>query len=417
MSVTKRRPRALVIGAGIGGLTAALALEAAGWDVHVHERATALEPVGSGLGIAPNALRALDTLGLGDEVRAVAAVQGEGGLRRPSGRWLARTSGEAIARTFGDPLAVVHRAELVALLAGHLRPGALHTGSELRVLDAGDPGHAATHPADPGRPAVVSRPDGSRLDAELVVAADGIHSPVRGLLFPDHPGPRYSGFTTWRTVIPTPERAPGPLGEVWGAGSLTGVLPLPHGRTYLYAAAVAPAGTRAEDGDERADLLRRFGHWCAPLPDLLGAARPELVLRNDVHEMTTPLPAFHSGRVALVGDAAHAMTPFQGQGACQAIEDAVVLAHALGTTASLAAALSAYSAARLPRATDVVRRSARVARAVAVRSRAGVALRDAAFLLAGQLPESAVVRGAAPTFDWRPPTLPGNVTGKATASA
>ncbi|SEM23032.1 FAD-dependent monooxygenase [Streptacidiphilus jiangxiensis] len=403
MSEAQHRPHALVVGAGIGGLTAALALQAAGFHVGVHERAAALEPVGSGLGIAPNALRALDTLGLGDEVRGVATVQGEGGLRRPSGRWLARTSGEGIARTFGDPLAVVHRAELVALLAAHLRAGALHTGSALRVLDPGDP-------ADPDRPAVAVTPDGSRLAAELIVSADGIHSPTRSLLFPEHPGPRYSGFTTWRTVIPRPERAtgrrPGPLGEVWGAGALTGVLPLPDRRTYLYAAALAPAGERAADGDERAELLRRFGAWCAPVPELLTAARPELVLRNDVHEMTTALPAFHRGRVALLGDAAHAMTPFQGQGACQAIEDAVVLAHALRATPTLADALRAYSAARLPRATDVLLRSSRVARAVAVHSRPGVLLRDTALALAGLLPESAVVRGMAPTFDWHPPTLP-----------
>jgi 2-polyprenyl-6-methoxyphenol hydroxylase-like FAD-dependent oxidoreductase len=387
---------AVVIGAGIGGLAAATALAAAGWRVEVHERAAALEPVGSGLGMAPNALRALDRLGLGDEVRRMATMQGAGGLRRPNGRWLARTSAESLARAFGDPLAVVLRPALVALLAERLPKGALRTDSELRLLDAGTA----------ERPALLAGPDGERR-ADLVVAADGIHSPARTLLFPEHPGPRYSGFTTWRTAIPTPGE-PVPLGETWGRGALTGVLPLPGERVYLYAAALAPAGERARDGDERAELLRRFGTWCAPRPALLAASAPDQVLRSDVHEMATALPAFHRGRTVLLGDAAHAMSPFQGQGACQALEDAVVLAHALRAAvgppgSGLEAALLDYSAARLPRTTEVVRRSAQVARAIAVRSRAGVALRDLGLTLAGHLPERTMIRAAAPMVDWRPP--------------
>ncbi|MGW7008516.1 FAD-dependent oxidoreductase [Streptomyces sp. NPDC054933] len=376
---------AVIIGAGIGGLTAAIALHRRGWHVTVLERARALEQVGSGLAVAPNALRALDTLGIGSEVRALAVRQGGIGLRRASGRWLARTDLAWIERTFSDPVAILPRPQLVELLAHRLPPGALRTSAKARVIDPG----AADRPARVHTSTDEYEPD-------LVVAADGVHSATRAALFPHHPAPCYSGFTTWRIVIPTPAQ-PIPFGETWGRGAVTGVMPLPDQGLYIYAAAIAPAGQTALDGDERAELMRRFGGWCAPLPDLFAAASPEHVLRNDVYEIVDPLPAYHAGRVALLGDAAHAMTPFQGQGACQAIEDAVVLAHDPD--------LARYSAARLPRATDAVARSRRVARAVAISARPAVLLRDLTLALTGCLPQRMLIRTAAPTYDWYPPTV------------
>ena len=374
---------ALVIGAGIGGLTAAIALRRTGWNVTVLERAHALEQVGSGLAVAPNALRALDTLGLGGTVRALAVRQGRIGLRRPSGRWLVRTDLAWMERAFGDPVVVLPRPQLVSLLADRLPADALRTSANARVID----------PGAEDRPARVHTST-EEYEPDLVVAADGIHSATRTALFPNHPAPRYSGFTTWRTVIPAPEQ-PVPLGETWGRGAVTGIMPLPDQRLYIYAAAIVPAGQTAPDGDERTELLRRFGRWCAPLPDLFAAAAPEHVLRNDVYEIADPLPTYHAGRVALLGDAAHAMTPFQGQGACQAIEDAVVLAHDPD--------LARYSAARLPRATDAVVRSRRVARAVAISARPAVLLRDLALALTGRLPPRVLIRTVTPTYDWYPP--------------
>ncbi|GAA4868587.1 FAD-dependent monooxygenase [Kitasatospora terrestris] len=379
--------RAVVIGAGVGGLASALALHRRGWEVTVHERAASLDPVGSGIGIAPNALRALDVLGVGDAVRRRAAIQGLAGLYRPDGRRLAVTDTERIHRAYGDPLVVLHRAELVGILAGALPDGTVRTGTEVRVVDPGGDG-------PDGAPARLFGPDGESA-AALVVAADGIRSGARELLFPDHPGPVYSGFTSWRTVVAAPGE-PRRVGETWGRGALTGVIPLADGRVYLYAAALAAPGGRAADGDERAELARRFGSWCEPVPELIGAAEAGRVLRHDVWDLVRPLPAFHGGRVALVGDAAHAMTPFQGQGACQAIEDAVVLAW----ESERGDGLAGYSAARVRRTTEVARRSRRVGRAVAMR-RSG--LRDALLRAAGRLPEAALVRGAAPMVDWRPP--------------
>ncbi|MFO7253062.1 MAG: FAD-dependent oxidoreductase, partial [Actinomycetes bacterium] len=296
---------AVVIGAGIGGLTAAVALERRGWRVTVCERAPRLEPVGSAVAIAPNAIAALESLGLGDAVRDRSVMQGDAGIRRADGRWLNRTRAEVIVERYGRPIVLLMRAELVGLLADRLAPDALRLGTVVRR-------------ADPATGRVET--DAGDLDADLVVAADGIDSAIRAQLFPGHPGPVYTGHTSWRIVVPRPP-GPCPYGEVWGRGLLSGAAGLTGDRIYCYFTAPAPEGATAPD--ERAELARLFAGWPDPIPRLIAAAEPETVIRTDLRCLDTPLPAYHAGRIALIGDAAHAMTPHLGQGACQAIEDAV----------------------------------------------------------------------------------------------
>ncbi|GAA2709823.1 MULTISPECIES: FAD-dependent monooxygenase [Streptomyces] len=394
MPVPASAPRAVVIGGGIGGLTAAAALHHDGWAVTVLERAAALEPVGAGIALAPNAQRALDTFGAGDAVRALSAWQSDGGLRLPGGRWLSRTDGEAAAARFGGPVALVHRADLAALLAARLPDGSVRTGAPAALAD----------PGGAGRPARVTTPGGD-LEAELVVAADGIHSATRAVLFPGHPAPRYTGATVWRFVVPAPG-APFTPHETWGRGRIWGTVPLPGGRVYVYAQANAPRRA-ASPGGEHAQLRRLFGDWHHPVPDLLDTVDPAAILRNDVHAMTAPLPAHHRGRVAVVGDAAHAMPPNIGQGGCQAVEDAVVLAHVLaGCGDDVTAALEEYTRLRLPRTTAVVRRAERVARLTRLSSPAACALRAVAVTTADRLGPRTVLRSLDGVADWCPPTRP-----------
>ncbi|MFC9057645.1 FAD-dependent oxidoreductase, partial [Streptomyces sp. NPDC057074] len=172
-----RTRRAVVIGGGIGGLTAAVALHQDGLRVTVLERAASLRPIGAALSLSPNALRALDVIGLGDEIRDLAAWQGDGGLRTPGGRWLSRSSAEAAAARFGGPLVLLHRAVLIDRLSERLPPDAVRTAADAMLAD----------PGDHDRPARVRTADGE-WEADLVVAADGIRSAVRRTLFPDHPG-------------------------------------------------------------------------------------------------------------------------------------------------------------------------------------------------------------------------------------
>jgi 2-polyprenyl-6-methoxyphenol hydroxylase-like FAD-dependent oxidoreductase len=391
MPVPRKAAHAVVVGSGIGGLTAAVALRQHGWQVTVLERAASLEPVGAGIGLAPNSQRALDVVGLGDEIRGLAAWQGSGGMRTPAGRWLSRIDSAAAAERFGGPLVLVHRATLIDRIARRLPEGTVRTGCPGELADAGIAG---------GRPARVRTPDGD-IEADLVIGADGIHSAVRRALFPAHPGPAYSGMTTWRVVVPAPEQPFEPH-ETWGPGSLWGTQPLKDGRIYAYAAAIAPRGGKAADG-EKAELLRRFGDWHDPVPGVIAAAAPQSVLRNDVHHMIRPLPAYHRGRTVLLGDAAHAMAPTLGQGGNQAIEDAIVLAHHTATGLDLGAGLAAYSAERLPRTATIVRKSAQVARLMSLSSAPAVAVRDALMSTVSRLGPGLVLRTFDGIADWQPP--------------
>lgn len=414
-------PHALVLGAGIGGLAAAVALGDRGWSVTVLERAPVLEPVGAGIGVAPNGLRALDALGLGDAVRARRSWDGAGGLRTPSGRWLARTTQDAAAERFGDPIVLLTRSALVELLRSRLPDGVtLRTGVRATVTDPGADDRRATvglvsvdapldAPVDAAEDGVSA--DGAEgtaggagvpetLGADLVVAADGIHSATRRALFPAHPAPRYAGFTTWRFVTEAPAGRFAPH-ETWGRGRIWGTQPLPDGRVYAYASAVAPAGHRAPGG-ERELLGRLFGRWHAPLPELIGALPEASVIRTDVHHMTDPLPAHHRGRTVLLGDAAHAMAPNIGQGGNQALEDAVVLGRFAGPSDDVVAAAAAYTAERLPRTTAVVRRAARAARMTTLTSVPACLLRNTALAAAARTPQAAL-RAMDGIADWRPP--------------
>ncbi|MEV4378824.1 FAD-dependent oxidoreductase [Streptosporangium sp. NPDC049644] len=376
---------AAIIGAGIGGLTAAVALQRRGWQVTVFERAASLEPVGSGLAVAANALRALDTIGAGDEIRGLSAIQGAGGLRRSDGRWLAKTSTEAVsARNGGDFGVLLRRADLVTALSARLTSGTVRLNTEVTGVDA-----------DSGLVTFA----GGRTEADLVVGADGIHSPVRSTLFPAHPAPSYSGVTAWRLLVPAPG-IPGQAYESWGRGKVFGVMPLAGDTAYCYATDTVPAG--GGGGDQSAELRRLFAEWHSPIPELLAAATPERVLRNDVHHLATPLPAMHRGRVALLGDAAHAMPPNLGQGACQAIEDAVVLAHVVGDGET--GRLADYTAARLERTSRIVARSAAVCRVTRLRNPLAVRLRDTMTALSWRIAPSRANGAMDEVLGWTPPS-------------
>ena len=388
------RARAVVIGAGIGGLAAAAGLCAAGWDVTACERAGSLEPVGVALALAPNGLRALDAIGAGDALRALAVPQ-ELGIRRCDGRWLMRsTSGRMVSDRFGDPVILLPRAAVIDALAARVPGGVLSLATEVTSVESGL-GNKAAAPCDVATTA-------GQLDADLVVAADGIGSGTRSALFPGHPGLRYAGFTTWR-LLTGPVTGQVPMAESWGRGTVFGVMPLADGRVYCYAAAPADPGARA--GDELAELVRLFGRWHEPIPGLLAITRSQDVLRHDVAELAAPLPSFHRGRAALLGDAAHPMTPNLGQGACQALEDAAVISWLAAGTGpdAVTGMLARYTAARLPRTTDVVRWSRRAATMTTWAWPPAVAFRNTVARLTGRLAPGAALRGLAAIYGWQPP--------------
>ncbi|MFC0198337.1 FAD-dependent monooxygenase, partial [Microbacterium arthrosphaerae] len=361
--------RAAIIGAGIGGLCTAIGLARAGADVTVFERAEVLKPRGSGLSIFGNGLAALDALGAGDAVRAISgsgATASRAGQRTPDGSWLATIPAAGVGE-----LRIVHRADLHEQLVALLPPGALRLGV------------AVTAVADGGRRVEFADASGTAAgEFGLTVAADGLRSAVRRS-WPGDRGIRYSGYSTWRGVTDRPVDLRGEAGETWGRGLRFGLAPLADGRVYWFGVATMPEGAAIDD--EFGEVRRLFGHWHAPIPELLDATDPEGVFRLPIHDLAGPLPTFRQERCVLLGDAAHAMTPDLGQGAGQAMEDAATLAALLapfvraGTapTAGIDDALAEYDRLRRARTQPLARRARMLGRVAQARSAVGSGLRDA----------------------------------------
>lgn len=373
---------AVVVGAGIGGLSTAIGLHRTGWEVTVLERAAVLGPVGAGLVLQANGLRCLDALGLGAVVREQGHVDVSAGTRRADGRWLARIEAGELERVLGTSAIGIHRAALHEILLAALPDGVVVTGAQVVAVNAdGD----VTYQYQ-GRQV--------RTNADLVIGADGIRSTVRRLLWPDAAAPVYIGVTAWRGVTPAWD---GDLVVAisWDRGAEFGMVPLTDGRVYWFAATNAAPG--APTGDERARVRARFGGWHDPIPALITATGT--VLRDDLACLDEPLPTYVKGRVALLGDAAHAMTPNLGQGANQALEDAVTLASLAGRPDGLAA----YDQQRRPRSQQVAKASRAIGRfGQQLDNPIAVAARNTIMRLT---PPRLALRSMARYADWRPPPL------------
>jgi 2-polyprenyl-6-methoxyphenol hydroxylase-like FAD-dependent oxidoreductase len=380
---------AVVVGGGIGGLAAAIGLRLIGWEVTVVERASVLADAGAGISLHANGIRALDALGVGEAVRAAARPQYTGGTRVPGGGWLSRMDGTALERELSTPIAGIPRAALHHLLRAALPSECLVTGAEVTSVDRSDPSRVRIPLGD------------AVLETDLLVAADGVGSRLRAQLFPQHPGPAYSGSTVLRAITEHPVGLATDFELTWGRGAEFGHIAFADGRAEWHAVLNSPPGVRHTDALDA--MRRRFGTWHEPIPALLDATRPDAVLHHDIHELVTPLPAFTAGRIALLGDAAHAMTPNLGQGACQALEDAAVLAAALATEPTVASALARYDAERRPRTQSVARAARQAGRlGQQLTHPLAVAARNTALRLA---PSRATVRTILRHADWTPPVL------------
>lgn len=350
--------RALIAGAGIGGLSAALCLARDGFEVTLFERADTFEEVGAGLQISPNASAILRRLGVLERLRAAALAPHATRVRRASdGATLAVLPLDDAERRWGAPYLLAHRADLQrALLAAVAEvPGiALRTGAT--VTDFSTRCDAVT----------ISVADSATASGDLLICADGVRSRLRDKLL--GPGKRAAGprRTAWRALVPPGAVAPEMLraeSSLWlGPGAHVVHYPL-RGGTVVNVVAVLDAGpdvpllegTWSIPGDP-AFLQHRFSAWAEPLRDLIAAA-PDWRIWPLVERV--PLARWTSGRVALLGDAAHPMLPFLAQGAAQAIEDAAALGQALASVPDVEPALAAYQAMRRGRADRVQRESRR----------------------------------------------------------
>ena len=325
-------PRIVIVGGGIAGLTAAVALARRGLAAEVYERAPALREVGAGVGLWPNALTALESIGLSGSLARLTVPVTEQGVRRSGGSWLMRFPGELMTRRWGAGFVLVHRAELQQLLAAGLDPAAIHLGARCTGFTEGPDG------------VTVRFADGRETVADVLIGADGVHSVIREQLLGSAPL-RYRGYTSVRSVTPAGS-VPAPAGsaETWGRGARFGLGPTGGGRIIWWATWNAAEGG-TEDGDTAAWLRKLFGSWHDPIPAVIDATPGTALVRTDIYDRR-PARTWGRGRAILLGDAIHPMTPDLAQGACQAIVDATCLATCLAGTRDTRAAAREYQRRR-----------------------------------------------------------------------
>ncbi len=333
-----KRMKITIVGAGIGGLTAALALHRAGHHVSILESANRLEPVGAGIVLAPNAVRILHELGVS---------AGPFGHQLRKATILTASGIEISAMEFHRSLASVgqvlafHRAELhAALLEALPRNVTLRLGCPfVKVATGGE---------------------------DVLIGADGINSAVRQCMSGSQ-SVRYSGYTCWRAVLPDP--GIGETFEAWGGKARVGAVPLTRGRVYVFLVLTAPAGMPRQTS--MAGIRRHFRAFNGPVPAILDVAHDVVLLHHDIQEIESPV--WGHGRIVLIGDAAHAMTPNLGQGAAMAVEDAAVLPEVIGSDAPA----EALREVRHNRVEKVLKDSRRLGQVAHLENLAGCWLRNA----------------------------------------
>lgn len=357
-----------IIGGGIAGLSAAIALKRIGIETEVFEAAPEIKPLGAGLGLAANAMKAFRKIGLADDIIAAGHCLSAFTICDEKGRTITHADSREISKKYGLDNFAIHRGRLHEVLLRHLDPATLHAGQravDCKVTDEG---------------VTLFFQDGSQYTAGQVIVADGIHSPLRRKLLPQS-SPRYAGYTCWRAVIDFPgaEELQEAI-ETWGPKGRFGIVPLAGGKVYWFACLNAPANSPEMKAFQVQDLLRVFGGYHSLIPAILRQTKDEQLLWNDICDLE-PIRQYAFGRLVLIGDAAHATTPNMGQGACQAIEDAVVLADELQKAGDFTQAAKRFEARRLARTHWIVNSSLRIGQVAQLENRLLAGLRNQLFRL------------------------------------
>jgi len=332
-----------ILGGGIAGLTAAIALRRIGIQAQVFEAAPVFRPVGAGLALAANAIKGYVKLGIAEKIISRGRLLPTFSILDARGRRITQADAAAIGRKYGLHNFAINRPELHEALLAELEPEQLHTNkAALRVEQSGDK-------------TTLFFKDGSTHETDFLIVADGIHSPIRRQLLPGSE-PRYAGYTCWRAVIDNPGLPLSGATETWGAEGRFGVVPLAGDKIYWFACVNAPQNDPAMRAAGVPELERIFQKFHDPVPAILRHTPGDKLLWNDIIDLK-PISRFAFGNIVLIGDAAHATTPNMGQGACQAIEDAVVLADELAAHDNPEAAFAAFERRRIKRTHFIVNNS------------------------------------------------------------
>lgn len=359
----------VIIGGGIGGLCTAYALQQRGHDVTLYEGVGTYQSLGAGLGIGANALKALEKIGLKQQVMEHSKVLRKMIILSEKGKPLTETDSLMVSERFGTDNATIHRADLLFALRNALKPGTIVLNK--RCVDFVQEQNRVT----------LSFEDGESISSDAVVAADGINSIFRRKLVPGST-PRYAGYTCWRAVISDHEIVIDDLvaTETWGPSGRFGIVPLAGGKIYWFACVKAKARDSRIAKYSIPDLHSIFHDFHRPIPQIIQATDHESLIHNDILDIK-PIQQFAFGRIVLLGDAAHATTPNLGQGAGQTMEDAYVLARCLDAAGDPVMAFKEYERKRLGRTRKIIKMSNQIGRIAQLENKGLILLRNAVLKL------------------------------------
>ncbi len=339
-----------IVGGGVAGLAMAIALQQIDKDFVLFEQTKELKGIGAGFGLAANAMRALDLLGLRTEVEQIGYYLDSYHILDDKGQLLASPDTHAISKKYKQQNFAIHRADLHLFLLSKIKAQKLQLGKKATRLEQ----HIDT--------VTLFFEDGTQHTARFLIIADGVRSPLRQQLIPSSK-PRYSGYTCWRATIDNTEMTLDKGTETWGKLGRFGMTPLSNNRIYWYACINATPGNPIYRDYKVSDLLKHFQSYHAPIPAILAHTKDRELIWSDIVDIE-PLKHLAYDNILLIGDAGHATTPNMGQGACQALEDVAVLLDELGLKQDVKKAFSSFEKRRLPRTkyiTDTSRRIGEIA--------------------------------------------------------
>ncbi len=342
--------KAVIIGAGMGGMSAAIALRQVGIETEVYERVTENKPVGAAISVWSNGVKCLNYLGLAEQTaRLGGIVDTMSYLDAHTGETMCRFSMQPLIDEVGQRPYPIARAELQLMLMEAYGLDAINFGMKMvSVSNSGD-GSAAT----------ATFADGTTVSADVIIGADGASSITREYVLGGPVTRRYAGYVNFNGLVDNDE-AIGPATE-WttyvGDGKRVSVMPVADGRFYFFFDVVEPEGLAYEKGSAREVLRSHFGQWAPGVQALIDKLDPTTTNRVEILDLD-PFHTWVKGRIAVLGDAAHNTTPDIGQGGCSAMEDAVALQFSFRDNPDdVYAALAAYEAGRTERAGELVLRA------------------------------------------------------------
>ncbi|HDR7260988.1 TPA: FAD-dependent monooxygenase, partial [Bacillus paranthracis] len=323
----------IIIGGGIAGLCAAISLQKIGIEVKVYDKNNEPTVAGAGIIIAPNAMQALELYGISKKIKKFGNESDGFNLVSEKGT----TFNKLIIPTCYPKMYSIHRKDLHQLLLSELKEDTVKWGKECVKIEQNEASALK-----------IVFQDGSEALGNILIAADGIHSVIRKQVTQGD-NYRYAGYTCWRGVTPANNLSlTNDFIETWGTNGRFGIVPLPNNEVYWYALINAKARDQKYKAYTTTDLYNHFKTYHNPIPSILKNASDIDMIHRDIIDIT-PMKQFFDKRIVFIGDAAHALTPNLGQGACQAIEDAIILAECIKNNAHYRQAFLEYEQKRRDR--------------------------------------------------------------------